>query len=259
MRDHDLDPLLDSIDILINAEGAHWVAHTHDDHELLSAITGTVTVITPGAVFIAPRGTSIWIPAGIEHEVTAAPGNSMRCTWFEPGVGPAVSERVVVTTVPPLLDAVLAQLARYDDPARRRRAEAFAMDLLGDSADAGGSLPTPTAPSLAMVTDALVAEPADRTTVEGWAARSSMSVRTFTRQFTAETGMSFSRWRSELRLQLAMSLLANGTEVGRTARTVGFESLAAFSAAFRRRTGVSPRAFARTFGIVADSHAYSTD
>jgi AraC-like DNA-binding protein len=250
----DLDPLLDSVDILTTSDGAHWPAHVHDDHELLSAITRSVTVVTPEAVYIAPRGTSIWIPAGVVHEVTAAPGNSMRCTWFEPDVGAVLNSRVVVTAVPPLLDEVLAQLSRYTDPGRRARAEAFALDLLGDARDAEDGLPTPSTPWLRAVTDALVASPADRRTVDAWAAGSSVSVRTFTRQFAAETGMSFSRWRAELRLRLAMSMLANGMDVGRTARTVGFESLAAFSAAFRRRTGVSPRIFARTHGSVTDSH-----
>lgn len=251
----DLDPLLESIDILTTAEGAHWGAHTHDDHELLSAITRSVTVVTPEAVYIAPRGTSVWIPAGVVHEVTAVPGNSMRCTWFEPDAGAALTRQIVVTTVPPLLDQVLAELGRYTDPLRRARAEAFALDLLADSRDAGVGLPTPTSPWLRAVTDALIADPADRRTVDAWAAHSAVSVRTFMRQFAAETGMTLSRWRSELRLQLAMSMLANGTEVGRTARAVGFESLAAFSSAFRRRTGVSPRAFARTHGSMTDLRA----
>lgn len=251
----DPDPLLDSIDILTTADGAQWPAHVHDDHELLSAITHSVTVVTPDAVYIAPRGTSIWIPAGVVHEVTAVPGNSMRCTWFEPDAGAMLTSRVVVTTVPPLLDRVLAELVRYTDPPRRARAEAFALDLLADSRETDVGLPTPASHWLRAVTDALIADPADRRTVDAWAAQASVSVRTFMRQFAAETGMTFSRWRAELRLQLAMSMLANGAEVGRTARTVGFESLAAFSAAFRRRAGVSPRTFARTHGLMTDSRA----
>ncbi|PRA79389.1 AraC family transcriptional regulator [Microbacterium sp. MYb66] len=251
----DLDPLLDSIDILTTADGAHWPAHAHDDHELLSAISRSVTVVTPEAVYIAPRGTSVWIPAGVVHEVTAAPGNTMRCTWFEPDAGARLTGRVVVTSVPPLLDHVLAELGRYTDPARRARAEAFALDLLADSRETEVGLPTPGSGWLREVTDALIADPADRRTVDVWAAQSAVSVRTFSRQFAAETGMTFSHWRAELRLQLAMSMLANGTEVGRTARAVGFESLAAFSAAFRRRSGVSPRVFARTHGSMTDSRA----
>ncbi|WP_226532243.1 helix-turn-helix transcriptional regulator [Microbacterium paraoxydans] len=251
----DTDPLLDSIDILTTEDGARWPAHSHDDHELLSAITRSVTVVTPDAVYIAQRGTSIWIPAGVVHEVTAAPGNSMRCTWFEPEAGVELTRRVVVTRVVPLLDQVLAELVRYTDPARRARAEAFALDLLADSREAEAGLPTPSSSWLRAVADALIADPADRRTVDAWAAASAVSVRTFTRQFAAETGMAFSRWRAELRLQIAMSMLSDGSEVGRAARAVGFESLAAFSAAFRRRTGVSPRDFVRSHGFVTDSRA----
>lgn len=251
----DVDPIYDSIDILTTAEGKRWTAHSHDLHELLSAITRTVTVVTPGAVYIAPRGTSIWIPAGVVHEVTAAPGNSMRCTWFEPDAGTGLNPEVVVTRVPALLDDVLAALAQYEDPVRRARAEAFALDLLGDATDAESGLPSPVTPWLRAVTEALVADPADRRTVDAWALEARVSVRTFTRRFAAETGMSFSTWRSELRIRLAMSMLVTGADVGRTARSVGFDSLAAFSAAFRRQTGVSPRAFARSHGSLTDLRA----
>jgi AraC-like DNA-binding protein len=55
--------------------------------------------------------------------------------------------------------------------------------------------------------------------------------------------MTFGRWRTLLRLQAALPLLAAGEPVGRVARRVGYETPSAFIAAFRRETGLTPAAY----------------
>jgi AraC-like DNA-binding protein len=54
------------------------------------------------------------------------------------------------------------------------------------------------------------------------------------------TGLPFGHWRVLLRLQAALPALAAGEPVGNVARQVGYESVSAFVAAFRRQTGVTP-------------------
>ncbi|MGI5176519.1 helix-turn-helix transcriptional regulator [Dactylosporangium sp. CA-152071] len=61
--------------------------------------------------------------------------------------------------------------------------------------------------------------------------------------FTDGTGMSFGRWRTNVRLRAALSLLATGTPVAVVARRVGYRSPSAFIAAFRQAFGVSPGAY----------------
>jgi AraC-like DNA-binding protein len=55
-----------------------------------------------------------------------------------------------------------------------------------------------------------------------------------------------------LRLQAAISALAAGEPVGNVARRVGYESVSAFVAAFRRETGLTPAMYFRS----ARSSAY---
>lgn len=251
-------PQLESVGLVSTAAGAHWEAHAHNAHELLSAITHTVTVVTDAAVYVAPRGTSVWIPAYARHEVTAAPGNRMRCSWFAVSPESTFSHEVVITQTPRLLDDVLAHVMRATDPAARRRGEAFAIDLLRESESPHDGLDVPSSPLLRAVTDALVADPADRRTVAALAASVALSVRTFTRQFAGEVGMPFSEWRTELRMRIAMSALLEGRSVSEVARAVGFESLAAFSAAFRKHTGMTPSGFAE-MPSVADTQYDSTE
>lgn len=222
-----------------------WPAHRHQRHELLSAVSVGVTVATTAAVHAVPRGASIWIPAELTHAVRAHAGNAMRCTWFDARAVPDALTHVTVLASPPLLDQVLTHLDGITDVGRRARAEAFAMDLLSQGAQAGATLPQPRSEWLRGITSALVADPAQDLTLKEWAARNAVSVRTLTRRFQEETGMTFAQWRTRLRIEVALSSLVAGDSVQATARRTGYESAAAFAVAFRRATGTSPREFAR--------------
>ncbi|TXK19904.1 helix-turn-helix transcriptional regulator [Homoserinibacter sp. GY 40078] len=192
-----------------------------------------------------PRGAAIWIPAGCPHAVRAKPGNGMRCTWFATTVLPGALQQPTVLTTSPLLDAVLSHLEVEERPEPRQRAESFALDLLSLDARADDGLPQPTTHWLRQVTLELAQAPGDPRTVEQWASDCSVSVRTFTRRFGVETGLSFSAWRTRLRVQAAMAELLLGHSVASVSRIVGFDSPSAFATAFRRETGTSPREFAR--------------
>lgn len=61
-----------------------------------------------------------------------------------------------------------------------------------------------------------------------------------TRLFVHDTGMSFDRWRTHLRLRAALPLLAERQPVSRVAHAVGYATASAFLAAFRRAVGTSP-------------------
>jgi AraC-like DNA-binding protein len=56
--------------------------------------------------------------------------------------------------------------------------------------------------------------------------------------------MSFSQWRVQARLRLAMSLLVDSVPVAVVGRRVGYQTTSAFVSAFRRLTGVTPGLYA---------------
>ena len=80
----------------------------------------------------------------------------------------------------------------------------------------------------------LRADPADRRTLQEWGQQVAASGRTLARAFVAETGVPFGRWRTLLRLQAALPMLADGEPVSRVAGRVGYDTPSAFVAAFRR-------------------------
>ena len=78
------------------------------------------------------------------------------------------------------------------------------------------------------------------------ARRLGFSQRTFARRLAAE-GVSFSALLDELRLDLANRYLAEpGTSVSQIAWLLGYQQVSAFSKAYRRWTGTSPRASRRS-------------
>jgi transcriptional regulator GlxA family with amidase domain len=80
------------------------------------------------------------------------------------------------------------------------------------------------------------------------AGRASMSVRTFTRRFRAETGMSPGRWLTHQRVDRARHLLeSTDLPIDQVARHAGFGTGAALRQQLAASIGVSPSAYRQTF------------
>jgi transcriptional regulator GlxA family with amidase domain len=80
------------------------------------------------------------------------------------------------------------------------------------------------------------------------AAHARMSVRTFTRRFREETGLSASRWLVQQRVALARRLLeATDTPVEKVAADAGFGTTASMRAHLHAAIGVAPLAYRRTY------------
>ena len=104
-------------------------------------------------------------------------------------------------------------------------------------------IPELTDARLCRIAARLRADPADDRPLAEWGRHVGASARTLARLFLADTGLTFGQWRTRLRLQAALPLLADGMAVNRVAGRVGYATASAFVAAFRRAVGVSPGAY----------------
>jgi transcriptional regulator GlxA family with amidase domain len=85
-------------------------------------------------------------------------------------------------------------------------------------------------------------------TLEQLAGHASMSVRTFTRRFRQETGLSPQRWLVQQRVALARRLLeSTDTPVERVATEAGFGTTASLRQHLHAAIGVAPLTYRRTF------------
>jgi AraC-like DNA-binding protein len=98
----------------------------------------------------------------------------------------------------------------------------------------------PTDPRVLRIACAIANNPADNRSLDEWACWAGISMRTLTRRFVDETGLSFTEWRLRVRLMRALELLAARTPVTTVAFDLGYETVSAFIAMFRRYFGVTP-------------------
>lgn len=221
--------------------------HTHEDHQLAWAASGVLTVLTEGATWVLPPTRALWIPAGVPHETGAASRATMRSVYVPPRLSPVTWTAPTPVAASPLLAELIGYLGGELTRTRREHGEALLADLLEPVPFATLDVPFPTGPLASTVATALRDNPADERTLADWGRAVGASERTLARAFTAQTRMTFGRWRTLLRLQAALPLLAAGEPVNRVAHRVGYETPSAFVAAFHRETGLTPAAyFART-------------
>lgn len=92
---------------------------------------------------------------------------------------------------------------------------------------------------------AMHAEPGYRWTLHTLARRAAMSRSKFAERFKIMAGVAPIEYLSQWRMLLACKRLAGGSEpISSIATSLGYESESAFSTAFKRRMGVSPRQYA---------------
>jgi AraC-like DNA-binding protein len=107
-------------------------------------------------------------------------------------------------------------------------------------------LPMPTDLRALRIANTLIKRPDDARTLQELAEAAGLSERTARRVFAAETGMSFTQWRQQARLTLALERLAGNEPVADVAEALGYATPSNFIAMFRRAFGEPPaRYFAR--------------
>jgi AraC-like DNA-binding protein len=129
--------------------------------------------------------------------------------------------------------------------------QALRLHLAGDGATGTGWLAGVADRQLGAALGAIHADPAQRWTLQDLAARAWMSRSAFARKFRTTVGSSPMGYVTRWRMLLAADRLEHARDsVADVAYSLGYESEAAFSAAFKRVMGESPRRYAR--GVAAE-------
>ncbi|SDS62171.1 helix-turn-helix domain-containing protein [Microlunatus soli] len=232
--------------------------HFHDQHQIVYAGRGVLSVQTDAGVWVAPTSRAIWIPAGTVHqhraygdtvlytvglpvdeEAAAGPGHAAGDTGIGAGVlglsTPAVLE------VGPLLRELLLSYVDGDpqESPARRRLRSVLLDQLQPATERSLQLPTPTDDRLLRAA-AILAEQPELTSMRELARRCGCSDRTLSRLCRDQLAMTLPQWRTQIRLHRALRLLAEGETVTAVARATGWSTPSAFIDVFRRVLGSTP-------------------
>jgi AraC-like DNA-binding protein len=150
-----------------------------------------------------------------------------------------------------LLREALLRAAAWDDRCLEEEQTHIAMVIFDEIRNLPRrrfGLPMPSDRRMLRIARALADNPADNRRLEEWASWTGASTRTVIRRFIAETGFSFTEWRQQVRLMRAQELLAAGTPVTTVALDLGYETVSAFIAMFRRAYGVTPTRYVEDAG-----------
>ncbi|MET8225918.1 AraC family transcriptional regulator [Streptomyces sp. NPDC004082] len=224
------------------APGAGIDAHRHDDHQLVYAGRGVLTVTTDVGSWIAPGTRAIWVPAGTVHSHQAHGELELHLIGIPAKTRPLAADRPTVLSVGPLLrELILACTGdSADGTPEHRRLRAVLCDQLRIAPQRPLHVPTPRAPQLKALCAILHADPADNRTLTALGKEVGAGSRTLSRQFQSDLGMTFPQWRTQLRLSHALILLADGVPVTTVAHRCGWSSASAFIDVFRRAFGYTP-------------------
>jgi len=219
-------------------------SHRHRKGQFLLVQRGALSCEVEGGLWIVPPRSAVWIPGGALHAVKATGSLEGYNAFVDPALDAGLPEVCCVVSVTPLLRELLIRSANLPPLYVKGGPESRLMKVLADEIASARAedlhLPMPTDKRMRKMADLMIDAPADRGTINVWARRAGLSERTLARLFTRETGMSFSRWRRQLGVMLAIKWLAGGASMQDVAQDLGYESIASFATMFRKAMGVSP-------------------
>jgi AraC-like DNA-binding protein len=183
----------------------------------------------------------------VRHSIVMSGEVSMRTLYLRSDATEGMPATCRVLPISPLLRELIVRATelpmRYDETGPAGHVVALILTELHAEQSLPLQLPMPRDTRLRRLCQALLVAPGDPRTLDEWAGTASASARTLARLFQSETGLTFGAWRQQARVLDAMGRLANGAPVTQVALDLGYESVSAFSAMFRRAAGASPSAF----------------
>lgn len=216
-------------------------SHEHTEHQLVYASHGLLCVDTSTSRWVLPPLRAVWVPANTPHTVTAKTDSQMSTLYIDSDIRLPDLDRVTVVSVSSLLRELIHHIiAEPTAGTVRRRLEGVILDQLASSHAVPLELPQVTDSRIRAIANALEANPCDRRTLGEFGAAVGASERTLQRLFATETGTTFGRWRTQLRLQHAVIELGIGSSVTTAATTSGYREVSAFIEAFRNTFGTTP-------------------
>jgi len=228
------------------AEHRQLGMHSHRRGQLAGVRRGLLTMGTEAGAWVVPADHAVWLPPHQPHYgYTHGAVEGWSCYVAESACAALPAKPCTIKATGLLREAVIraSHWQGQEMDAAQRRLAMVLLDELGAAPIEPFSLPMPKDPRLAAIARALLDEPGDRRGMDAWAAWAAVSERTLSRRFVAETGYSYTAWRQRARLMRALEMLAEGAPVTTVALDLGYDSVSAFIAVFKRTLGVTPSGY----------------
>jgi len=225
--------------------GRHVIPlHFHDRDQLVYACLGVMTVRTADGVWVVPTRRAVWIPALVPHTISMSGTVAMRTLYLKPRLAKALPRSCCVVHISGLLKELIVHACALGSLCKKVRWQHHLISVMVRQLEAIQvvplQLPTPSDPRALRIANLLSDNPADQRTLSMLCKVAGASKRTIERIFQEDIGMTFARWRQQLRLMHAMVLLTEGAKVTHAALESGYSTPSAFISMFRKSLGTTP-------------------
>lgn len=224
--------------------------HAHRRGHLLYAAQGVLLVEAATGRWLVPPTAAVWLRPGIPHRLVITVPVEVHGIFIHEDSAQHLPSEDCVLHVSGLLRELIGALTSLDPKSSHSRREQLLGDLfmeeLGLQRPLPFHLPWPSDLQIRQVCDTLARDPSHPGVADDWAAKLAMSTKTFHRRFQKSTGLTFGRWRQQMRLMSSMTQLIDGAPITQVALNSGYESHSAYAVAFRKHFGLSPSAFSTT-------------
>jgi len=225
-------------------------SHFHDRDQLVYASRGVMTVRTSDGTWVVPTYRAVWIPATIPHTITMSGTVAMRTLYLRPRLARAMPRDCCVVNVPPLLKELILHACAFAALMKTIPWQRHLIEVINDQLETIQMVPlqlrNPSDPRALRIAEALYTDPSESRPLQQLCKVAGASKRTVERLFLDDVGITFGKWRQQLRLMRAMQLLAEGENVTRSALEAGYCTPSAFISMFRKTLGTTPALYFRT-------------
>ena len=223
--------------------------HFHDRDQVVYASRGVMTIRTGAATWVVPTHRAVWIPAAVPHTITMSGVVAMRTLYLKPKLARVLPRSCCVINVSPLLRELILHACSFRSLKKTIRWQRHLIDTVIDQLETVQmvplQLPHLNDPRAVRVAQILAADPGNAQSLVQICRQCGASRRTVERLFQEEAGMTFGKWRQQLRLMHAMRLLAEGAKVTHAALEAGYSTPSAFVHMFRNALGTTPTIYFR--------------
>jgi AraC-like DNA-binding protein len=175
---------------------------------------------------------------------------AMRTLYLKPRLTRVMPRDCCVVNVPPLLKELILHACAFAALKKTIPWQRHLIDVIIDQLETIQMVPlqlrNPSDPRALRITEALLTDPSESRPLQQLCKVAGAGKRTVERLFLDDVGITFGRWRQQLRLMRAMQLLAEGENVTRSALEAGYSTPSTFISMFRKTLGTTPALYFRT-------------
>lgn len=208
-----------------------------------------MTVRTRDGTWVVPPQRAVWIPARVPHRITTSGTVAMRTLYFKPRLAEKLPRDCCVIGIFSLLRELVLHVCALRTLKKTIKWQGHLIAALLYQLEAVPTVPLQLPhladPRLVRIAEVFTKDPGDERTLAQLCRVGGASKRSIERLFQQEVGMTFGKWRQQLRLMQGLRLLAEGAKVTHAALESGYGTPSAFISMFRKALGVTPSSYFR--------------